>query len=479
MNYVGKEIRGFRFSNKHLVGYISPMNRHIGQSGIITRQTEKSVLVKFLDGECWSYPIELIDKHLIKPIRTMKLSELKVLYEEFESYNTRERVNQAIDSIGEGLVTIEDISEENYFIHENKMYSMDEYVILHNGEVCDRDEAFFCDGLDEYVHSDDTVRVIGRRGDTYLQSLKYVDDNHDFIYFDGDYYDESGIEWANIVWVEDLGTHGYADDNYYHDGSGEYYSFPEDDDDDDEEEYVRGYHNGSYCSLTFDNKSKYRIGYEIEKEDPNVKECITIRDFEERTGHQWRKERDGSLNDYSGYELISPTFEFDIDKIFEHIEGNEQLVAHINADISTSCGGHIHLSEQGLNGEEMFEKVKGYTPLFYALYYGRVDKTFSKGKSNRDLQNENEKYQAIKIHHDRIEFRIISAVPNVKTLKWRTKLLRMILEHPTDDVIKAYYNVDTKFTKLLKQTYSDEKLIELKERFVKFTKQFEGIEVKQ
>jgi len=55
----------------------------------------------------------------------------------------------------------------------------------------------------------------------------------------------------------------------------------------------------------------------------------------------------------------------------------------------------------------------------------------------------------------------------------------MILEHPTDDVIKAYYNVDTKFTKLLKQTYSDEKLIELKERFVKFTKQFEGIEVKQ
>jgi len=111
------------------------------------------------------------------------------------------------------------------------------------------------------------------------------------------------------------------------------------------------------------------------------------------------------------------------------------------------------------------------------LYYGRVNKSYAKGKSNRDLENENEKYQAIKIHHDRVEFRIISAVPNVKTLKWRTKLLMMILQHPTDSVIKAYYNVDTKFTKLLKQTCSDEKLIELKDRFIKFTKEFENLDI--
>jgi hypothetical protein len=126
----------------------------------------------------------------------------------------------------------------------------------------------------------------------------------------------------------------------------------------------------------------------------------------------------------------------------------------------------------------LFEKIKGYTPLFYALYYGRVDKTYCKGKNNDDLRDDNEKYQAIKIHSDRVEFRIISAVPNVKTLKWRSKLLMMILQHPTNDVIRAYYNVDTKFTKLLKQTYNDEKLLLLKERFIKFTKQFEGIDIK-
>ena len=167
-----------------------------------------------------------------------------------------------------------------------------------------------------------------------------------------------------------------------------------------------------------------------------------------------------------------------IDKIFEHIESNKHLVSHINAEISSNCGGHIHLSEEGLSGDELFNKVKGYTPLFYALYYGRVNKSYCKGKKNDDLQNENEKYQAIKIHHNRVEFRIISAVPNVDTLKWRTKLLMMILQHPTDNIIKAYYNVDTKFTKLLKQVYSDEKLKELKERFIKFTREFEQLEIK-
>jgi hypothetical protein len=192
----------------------------------------------------------------------------------------------------------------------------------------------------------------------------------------------------------------------------------------------------------------------------------------------WRKERDGSLDDNAGYELISPTFEFDIDKIFEYIESNNVLLDHINAKYSTSCGGHINLSEKDLSGEQLFDKIKGYTPLLYALYHGRVDKNYCKGKNNQDLKYENDKYQAIKIHNNRVEFRIISAVPNVTTLKWRCKLIMMILQHPTDDVIKAYYNVDTKFTKLLSQVYSPEKLIELKEIFIKFTKQFENLNIK-
>jgi hypothetical protein len=398
----------------------------------------------------------------------MKLSELKMLYEVFE---TKEKVKIAISSIEDCNLSIDDIENDNYFTARNAMWSNDNYALLRNGDVCDIEDSIYCEGEEEWFHIEDCVIVQTRHGSEWY-SGSYVRNSSGFIKFSGEWYDEDQAERMDIVFVEDLDEYGYRDDNYYHEDDGNYYSYPE-------ESYVRGYHNGSYEKLDFDGKSKYKIGFEIEKEDVNVRNGIDIDDFESATDELWRKEKDGSLDDESGYELISPTFEFNIDKVFEHIESNDTLVEHINAKYSTSCGGHIHLSEDGLTGEQLFDKVKGYTPLFYALYYGRVDRNYAKGKSNEDLKNDNEKYQAIKIHSNRVEFRIISAVPNVKTLKWRSKLLMMILQNPTDDVIRAYYNVDTKFTKLLKQTYSDDKLVELKERFIRFTNKFEGIEIKK
>jgi hypothetical protein len=399
----------------------------------------------------------------------MRLSELRILYGVLDE--NRERIENALQSIKEGLITIDDFDNGDWFKDGNRFYGGDEYVQDYYGNVLQRDNAFYCNGEDDWFSDEDAVVVYEHRSET-TYSRRWAEGNCDLNMYRGDYYDSDALAYHELVYVEDEGEIWREDDAYYHEDDG-YYSYPPD----ERETYVREYHNGSYQSKNFDGKSKYRIGYEIEKEDEDVLESIDIDDFEEQTDYKWRKEKDSSLDSQSGYELISPTFEFDIDKIFEHIEGNDNLVRHINAKISPRCGGHIHLSEEGLNGHQLFDKLKGYTPLFYALYYGRVDKTYSKGKSNRDLERDNEKYQAIKIHHDRIEFRIISAVPNITTLKWRTKLLMMILQHPTDDIIRAYYNVDTKFTKLLKQTYSDEKLLVLKQRFVDFTIKFEGLDI--
>jgi hypothetical protein len=395
----------------------------------------------------------------------MKLSELKILYKVF---NMRDHIKDAIRSIENDYVGIEEIEQGDYFLNNNTYYSLERYVITRDGDIIDRDDSFFCEGHEEYFHEDERVSVYEGRNETYY-SRSWVE-RCDFIYFNGNYYDDDALERHEIVYVEDIGEYGYADDNWYHSEDGSYYSY-------EQEAYVRGYHNGGYSSVDFNNKSKYKIGFEIEKEDEDVKQSIRIDDFEDETDGVWRKEEDGSLNSCSGFELISPTFEFDIEKIFEHIESNDVLVKHINAKYSTSCGGHIHLSKEGLNGYELFDKIKGYTPLLYSLYYGRVDKNYSKGKSNKDLIDDNEKYQAIKIHSDRIEFRIISAVPNVNTLKWRSKLIMMMINNPTNDVVRGYYNVDTKFNKLLKQMYSEDNLSILKDRFIKFTRQFEGIEI--
>lgn len=397
----------------------------------------------------------------------MELSEIKSLYEVLED---RILVEYAIKSIANDYVILREFEDGEYFRYGDFYYSTEDYVILEDGNLSTRDDAYYCNGLDEYVSYEETVTVYQYRSENTF-SRRWAENESGLSEYRGNYYDSDALSYHDLCYIQDEDEIGRTDDAYYHEDSGEYYSYPE-------ERYVRGYHDGSYKTYTFDDKSKYKIGYEIEKEDNDVLESINIEDFEEETEGYWRKEKDGSLDSDSGFEMISPTFEFNIDKIFGLIEGNDVLKNHINADYSKSCGGHIHLSEKGLDGYELFDKIKGYTPLLYALYYGRVDQNYCKGKNNRDLKDDNEKYQAIKIHNNRVEFRIISAVINVKTLKWRSKLLMMILQNPTSDVIKAYYNVDTKFTKLLKQTYSDEKLVELKERFIKFTKKFEGLDIK-
>ena len=469
-DYVGLQAKGFEFDNKYYCTFVDSMKRHIGEVGRIRHQTNVSVQIEFKSGYSWNYPIEEIDKHLIinKP---MTLTELKDLYAHLD--DDRTRVENAIRSIERGYVTFEEIIDDEYLSDGDTYYSSDDYVETRDGDIISMDDAWYCEGKHDWFHIDHTSVVYEGSGETRY-SDSYIREDSDFTRYDGDWYDDDALDYRGIVWVDNIREYRHQDDDdIYYDDEDMCYRYG-----DEQEEFVRGYHNGSYQSITFNNKSKYKIGYEIEKEDEDVRNSICISDFERYTNGYWRKERDGSLCDSSGYELISPTFEFDVDKIFEHIEGNEQLVAHINASHSYSCGGHIHLSEKDLNGDELFDKIKGYTPLFYALYYGRVNKSYCKGKKNEDLRNENEKYQAIKIHHDRVEFRIISAVPNVETLKWRTKLLMMILQNPTDDIIKAYYNVDTKFTKLLKQVYSDEKLAEVKQRFIKFTREFEQLEIK-
>lgn len=397
----------------------------------------------------------------------MKYSELKELFELFDG--DRKDIAKAIDSIKAGYIELSELIDGDYILSEY-YFSSNDYVFTYHGDVVNINDAFFCLGMEEWFYSEEGVTVYEGRETNYY-SRTWAQRDSELHYIDGEYYDAAALDRHGYVWAEDLDEWRYQDDCYYHEDDG-WYSYP-----DDREEYVRGYHNGGYREILFGGRSTYKIGFEIEKEDAEVLQSLDIDEFECQTNYQWRKERDGSLDDDSGYELISPAFEFNVKKIFDYIEGNDVLVKHINADYTTRCGGHINLSKKGLCGHELFDNIKGYTPLFYALYHGRVNKNYCKGKKNDDLKGENEKYQAIKIHDNRIEFRIISAVPNINTLKWRCKLLMMILRNPTDDVIKAYYNVDTKFTKLLSQVYSPERLTMLKERFKTYTQQFENLNI--
>ena len=114
--------------------------------------------------------------------------------------------------------------------------------------------------------------------------------------------------------------------------------------------------------------------------------------------------------------------------------------------------------------------------MFHALYYGRIDKNYSKGKSNEKLLSDNEKYQSIKIHSNRVEYRIISAVPNFETLMWRAELMDFILNNQTECTKDAFFKLNTTLLPLIKKTYNTpEKLNALIDRVIEYTLKFENI----
>ena len=367
------------------------------------------------------------------------------------------------EALKEGDVTWEEYVEGEYLKHNGRYYSNNTYCITLEGTLIDKDNAYFCDYFDEYSENSQTVRI----GRTELQySLSGIEEAG-LYYHEGNYYDEQALAIHELVEID--GEIFNINDLHYNNLTEEYQR-------EEPKKYVRSYHHDTTVKLyDFSDIPSHYIGYEIEKEDKNVKQSISISEFEKTCEH-WRKEEDGSLDSRTGYELISPAFELIPEEIEKYLKSNPTLLKHINAHTNTkTCGGHINVSSVGMTGNELFERIKGYTPLFYALYYKRVDKTYSKGKSNKDLKEQGEKYQAIRIHRNHLEYRIISAVPNLDTLMWRTKLFELILNYPTNCTKEAFFNVNCILKSHLQLMYPEHRFTTLNERLIKFTEQFEGI----
>jgi hypothetical protein len=190
--------------------------------------------------------------------------------------------------------------------------------------------------------------------------------------------------------------------------------------------YRFGYHDVDRLDAEEFN-SDFTIGIEVEKEDYKALRSVCARDLFAETN--WAKERDGSIDDEDGYELVSPTYDLMSDKLDNDIKNSTDLTNLINAKYSSACGGHIHLGSRSYSGNTFFDKISPWVPLIYSLYVGRIGRDYCKVKKNDGIKNSDDKYQAIRIFDNRIEFRIISAVKDVNTLIWRRDLMRIIVNN--------------------------------------------------
>ena len=205
------------------------------------------------------------------------------------------------------------------------------------------------------------------------------------------------------------------------------------------------------------SSAEFKIGVEIEKESYEAachKAPVIFRQF------GWVKERDGSLDSHVGYELVSPCYPLFSNKLFaEAVEIEREFPDLINGDISSACGGHIHFSKKDTRGHNLLEMYCGYLPLLYAIYKSRTKLTYSAAKDKDELKDSGEKYQAVRVLNDRIEFRIFPAVKNLKSLKWRIDLLRYMAKNPTESPLKVVNDLCDKRTsihQLFKEIFSEQ-----------------------
>lgn len=231
---------------------------------------------------------------------------------------------------------------------------------------------------------------------------------------------------------------------------------------------INDWHSQKRTIHEANTENPWRIGLEIEKEDIEVKEEI-INGLEVCDG--WIIERDGSLDEDSGFELISPAFNLSNNKIFDDIDKYEQL---INADSSLDCGGHISISHYGLTGEQTLEKMRSLVPLLMSLYKYRLKNRFCcKGTNKKTIiSTKNEKHMSFRTESKvggRVECRIISRVTSVQQLKWRIRLIKYMLESQLS-IVDTYKSIKNgKLRDMLLEVYDKDKVAEVAARYLSFS----------
>jgi hypothetical protein len=230
---------------------------------------------------------------------------------------------------------------------------------------------------------------------------------------------------------------------------------------------VFGYASGINYDLSVDD-DQWLFGVEVEKEDYDMKVSETAEKVLSNT--LWVKERDGSLGD-TGFELKSPMLPLGDDKTI--IDSFKSVEKYLNCASTEKCGGHINLSNKNESPKETVMRVKHSINLIYAMYPKRELIHYCQFKRFSRMINSRDKYQAIRMWDNRIEFRLFPAVETITQLKWRVGLVRILVSDRYSgmgllSLLKEILNPKSVIAKHLSKVYSSDKLVDVCRRYVKF-----------
>jgi hypothetical protein len=144
-----------------------------------------------------------------------------------------------------------------------------------------------------------------------------------------------------------------------------------------------------------------------------------------------------------------------------------------------NAGGHVGFSMSGKRDEELLDLCSGWLPLIFAMYKKRLSNTYCQGKNIEGLKKSGEKFQAVRMRGNYIEFRLCSSVKSFETLKFRIELFRIISQNlgkSFNYVMTMAISEGTELNKLLRgDVYSDaDKFCRLMSNAIQMNKEFIG-----
>jgi hypothetical protein len=316
-------------------------------------------------------------------------------------------------AIDEDTITTEDEGNTYHEENDNDNFAWDEYKEEYIEEE-NTISAYGYRGREIYTHRNNCVEV-GRNN--YV--IEFLSENDIVTLANGDY-----CHLDDACYVEDEGEYYHTDEVYYWESDECYHLEPE-----GEEaqintlwSYSGGPQEKNYVNEDAEEgKIKFGFGIEIEKNDmPNFD--FNRNEIYEQTGAVL--EKDSSVN--RGFELKTPVYNLMSAKTEERLQPLKPFADIKNVE---NAGGHIGFSMEGKDDKELLNLCRGFLPLIYAMYKKRIDNHYCQAKPVNKLQEENEKFQSIRLRGNYIEFRIFSSVKSYNTILFRLNFFRIMAQN--------------------------------------------------
>lgn len=311
----------------------------------------------------------------------------------------------AVDEDGnEGIITREEREEHSY------KYCEDVECYAINPEHCETFDVYFFD-------SDLWTAVRGYR--KYYVYGPYLKDDSNYTTCD---YSGEWIEEGYSVYIEDTGQNvheGYSHCYFQH-SDGLYYSYEEEINDN---AHICDYHCSPDPIHLSAEPAQFWVGFEVEKNSFDGESCEGdyVGEYDLFKGF----ERDGSC----GVEAITNILA--LDSVGSRNEGYifdlfRRAADILNEeDVDESCGCHTNVSAEGIDPYDLFDMLRPYMGLFYALYRGRLTNTYC--QNDKEMIHKGMGYAVVRVKRRCVEIRLPNRLQSVEQLKNRYRITYLLL----------------------------------------------------